>query len=165
MPEHMLDAWAVPNAARYRFRTVWTVPAAPGAAYEVLHDLREYPRWWPQVKEVRRAGEDAAEVVVRSVLPYYLRFLTRRTRTNPTEGILQVAMTGDLEGFSRWTILGGPSFSRLIFEEDVVTNKPLLNRLAIVARPAFKANHAWMMRDGEAGLRTYLAGFLRGQAS
>ena len=37
--------------------------------------------------------------------------------------------------------------------------KPLLRRLELIARPAFKANHSRMMRDGERGLRTYLAGY------
>jgi hypothetical protein len=31
-----------------------------------------------------------------------------------------------------------------------------------IARPAFRANHALMMRRGERGLRTYLAGFEHG---
>jgi len=35
----------------------------------------------------------------------------------------------------------------------------LLRRLELAARPAFKANHTKMMRDGERGLRTYLAGY------
>jgi hypothetical protein len=33
-----------------------------------------------------------------------------------------------------------------------------------VARPAFVANHALMMRHGRRGLRAYLAGLRRGQA-
>jgi hypothetical protein len=37
--------------------------------------------------------------------------------------------------------------------------------MAPVARPGFKANHAIMMRHGEAGLRTFMAGYARGAAA
>ena len=47
----------------------------------------------------------------------------------------------------------------------MVANKALLRRLAPIARPAFRANHALMMRHGERGLRTYLAGFEHGTQS
>ena len=53
--------------------------------------------------------------------------------------------------------------TRCVFDEHVVTNKGLLDRLAVVARPAFKANHTLMMRHGEAGLRTFLAGYRMGR--
>jgi hypothetical protein len=45
----------------------------------------------------------------------------------------------------------------------VIANKPLLRRLALVARPVFSANHRVMMYRGQAGLRTYAAGFARGR--
>ena len=45
-----------------------------------------------------------------------------------------------------------------VFDEEVVTTKRTLNVLAPVARPLFKLNHEFMMRHGEAGLRTFLAG-------
>ena len=67
-------------------------------------------------------------------------------------------LTGDLEGFSRWTIQEFPDGSRATFEEEVVANKKLLQRLDPIARPAFRANHKLMMSHGERGLRTYLAG-------
>ena len=39
-----------------------------------------------------------------------------------------------------------------------MTNQPLLNRLAPIARPFFVVNHALMMSHGQAGLRRYLGG-------
>jgi hypothetical protein len=47
----------------------------------------------------------------------------------------------------------------------VSTHKRLLDVLAPIARPGFKANHALMMRHGQQGLRTYMAGYSRGAAS
>jgi len=51
-----------------------------------------------------------------------------------------------------------PRLARLEISLQVVVNKRLLRRLAPVARPLFRANHAAMMRRGHRGLRAYLAG-------
>ena len=82
---------------------------------------------------------------------------------SPSMNLFEATMTGDLEGFSRWTIKPGPEGSVMRFDEEVTTNKRSLNLLAPIARPAFKANHTFMMRHGEAGLRTFLAGLRLGR--
>ena len=148
---------------RYRFRSVWHVRASVHEAYAVLRELTEYPRWWPEVKRATRLGDDAVALVCRSVLPYDLSFVAERGKEDRRAGLLEAKLSGDLEGVSRWTITGGSEASMLVFEEEVVTNKRLLNRLTPLARPAFIANHSLMMRNGERGLRTYLAGFRRGR--
>lgn len=128
----------------------------------VLRDPSTYPAWWPEVKEATSLGKDAYLMRVRSILPYDLLFTTTKVREDLSAGILEAWLTGDLEGSSRWLVAPIASGTRLIFEEEVTTHKPLLNRLALVAWPAFKANHAVMMRHGEAGLRAYLGDRHRG---
>jgi hypothetical protein len=142
----------------YRFRSVWTVDATPADVYAVLHDVEGYPRWWPEIKEVRSVDRDRAIFRVRSVLPYYLDFESARVTEDETAGVLKARLSGDLDGYSRWTIEGAGASTRAVFDEEVDTHKRLLNVLAPVARPAFRANHSFMMRHGEAGLRTFLAG-------
>ena len=69
-------------------------------------------------------------------------------------------MSGDLDGFSRWTVTdAGAGRTKAVFEEDVTARKALLRRLALIARPAFRANHTVMMRHGQHGLAVYLAGY------
>jgi hypothetical protein len=145
----------------YSFTSVWFVDAAPQDVFDVLADVGDYPAWWPEVKEVRRLDDDAVEARARSLLPYDLRFTMRPDRQDRDAGLLEVRMSGDLEGFSRFTITPATKGSRLLFEEEVLTNKPLLDRLAPIARPVFKLNHTLMMRHGLAGLKTYLAGYER----
>lgn len=145
--------------SRYEFRSIWHVNAAPDDVYAVLERLPDYPLWWPQVRTVTALGNDAYELVCRSSLPYDLRFTTRQVVRNPSDRVLEASMTGDLEGFSRWTISGDAHGTSAQFDEQVVATKTLLRRLELVARPAFKANHTRMMRDGERGLSTYLAGY------
>lgn len=143
---------------RYRFRSVWSAQAPFEKVCALLREPGTYPLWWPEVKEATKLSEGAYGMRVRSFLPYDLLFTTTRVRDDPAAGILEASLTGDIEGSSRWLIARTASGARIIFEEEVTTHKPLLNRLALVARPALKANHAVMMRHGQAGLRAHLAG-------
>ena len=143
----------------YKFRSTWHVSAAPNDVYAVLERLPDYPLWWPQVRSATPAGNDTYELVCRSALPYELRFTTKQTVRDPVDRVLEASLSGDLEGFSRWTVSFDSNATLATFDEQVVATKPLLRRLELVARPAFRANHTRMMRDGERGLRTYLAGY------
>ena len=149
------------SLSHYSFTSEWRVDADPNDLFEVLSDIGDYPAWWPEVKRVVRIGEKRVAAHVRSVLPYDLDFEMEQVAEDRRRGVLEVRMTGDLQGLSRWTISRSTDGSRLLFEEDVEATKPLLVRFAPVARPAFKLNHSFMMRHGEAGLRTYMAGFRR----
>ena len=127
------------NLNFYSFRSTWTVDLPPESAYSLLREIGEYIR-------------------ARALLPYDLWFVGEPNEY-PEECALELKMTGDLEGFSRFTIEADGGGSRLLFEEQVVANKPLLRRLALIARPLFVANHWLMMRRGQAGLRTFAAGY------
>lgn len=147
-----------PRRARYRFRTVWELPAPATTAYAVLGDLGSYPLWWPQVRRVEELDAGRVELLCRAMLPYHLRFVVHRPVADPGRRVLEAELAGDLEGFSRWTVRPDGERSRALFEEEVTTSRPLLNALAPVARPLLRMNHAWMMRSGERGLRSFLAG-------
>ncbi|MET9907898.1 SRPBCC family protein [Streptomyces sp. NPDC006476] len=140
----------------YRFRSLWALPLPPAAVYEVLERAEEYPRWWPQVREVTRLDDSSGVVVVRSVLPYDLRFTARETRRDPVAGVLEVSMSGDLDGWARWTVSAGPGGTLARYDQVVDVDKPLLRWLAVPGRPFFRANHRLMMRAGRRGLLAYL---------
>ena len=150
----------VPDFTAYEFRSTWSVAAPPEHAYRVLRRVDLYPLWWPEVKQAAQISEQSYDLICKSVLPYELRFTILRLKEEP--GVLEVGMAGDLEGFSRWSIEGSSTGSSCLFEEEVVTNKRMLNLLAPAARPLFIANHWFMMRHGEAGLRTFMAGYVMG---
>ncbi|MER6419186.1 SRPBCC family protein [Streptomyces sp. NPDC001137] len=140
----------------YRFRSLWALPAPPATVYEVLERAEEYPRWWPQVREVTRLDDTSGVIRIRSLLPYNLHFTARETRRDPAAGVLEIAMSGDLEGWARWTITAGGAGTLARFEQAVVVHKPLLRRFAVPGRPVFRANHRLMMRAGRRGLVAYL---------
>ena len=145
--------------SRYEFHSTWHLSAAPDDVYAVLERVPDYPLWWPQVRHVTPTGDFTFVLVCRSSLPYDLRFTITQAVRDPDTRVLEATMAGDLEGFSRWTITAGANGTSATFDEEVVATKALLRRLELIARPAFKANHTRMMRDGERGLRTYLAGY------
>jgi hypothetical protein len=115
------------------------------------------------VKEARKLDEDHLWMRTRAVLPYDLSFMLVRRVADPRSGTLEAQLEGDLDGTIRWEIAPAGDGSVITFIERVVTRKPLLERLAPVARIAFIANHALMMRHGQAGLRVYLAGYRLGE--
>jgi hypothetical protein len=136
------------NVNRYTFRHLWWLPARPASVYFVLERIQDYPLWWPEVRSVRRfdADVDAAEIVIRSVLPYDLALVARHSRRDPEAGVLEAELSGDVAGFARWWLTAADGGSSVLYEQQVEACKPLLRRLGLVARPAFRANHWLMMR-------------------
>lgn len=145
----------------YRFRGVWRLAAPASAVYAALEDVRSYPLWWPEIREARETDEESGELVVRALLPYRLVIGLESTRRDPAAGVLEAAMRGDLDGWSRFTVAAdgpGGARSRVLFEEDARPGKSLLRRLALPLHPLFRANHAVMMYRGRQGLAAYLTG-------
>jgi uncharacterized protein YndB with AHSA1/START domain len=146
----------------YRFQNVWRLRFTPEEVYRALEDIGGYPRWWPEVRAVDRIDDDTVRIVARSSLPYSLIFEATDSRQDDQAGVLEARMRGDLEGFSRWTLRHEGDGTHATFEEEVITRKKSLRRLAVVARPFFRLNHSLMMRNGRRGLRVYLAGYRAG---
>lgn len=140
----------------YRFRARWALPAPPAAVYPVLERAEEYPRWWPQVREVNRIDDTTGVIRIRASLPYTLTFTAREVCRDPAAGVLEVAMTGDLEGWARWTLTADEAGTLARYDQEVDLNRALLRRFAAPGRPVFRLNHALMMRAGRRGLVAHL---------
>ncbi len=120
---------------------------------ETVLDLERYPEWWPQVRAVARMGPDTARVLCRSVLPYTLDLvLDAVSREAP---LLEVAVSGDLEGWVRWTVTPVSGGTRTDFSQQVAVAGALAAS-SFVVRPLLKWNHHRMMRGCEHGLRDRL---------
>jgi hypothetical protein len=160
--EHQLPASLRARLARrlnhFRFESVWDLDRPCDEVFHVLQDLFSYSSWWPEVKKVQVVDDTTAYVMVRALLPYTLRFQLEQQLAAPEAGVLQASMTGDLQGWSRWTLSPSAGGCRLRFEEEVWVNRFLLKVLSPVARPLLAANHYVMMRRGERGLRQFLRG-------
>lgn len=148
----------------YVFRSVWHVRTPFEDVWEVLSDVTTYADWWPEVRSVTPMGDGRYRMVARSLLPYELRFVSEEDPTDRGRGVIDARLSGDLVGTARFSITEEGEWCRIVYDQEVDTNRTLLNVLAPVARLPFVYNHTLMMRHGEAGLRAYLAGYLRGKA-
>ncbi|MEV5014820.1 SRPBCC family protein [Streptomyces sp. NPDC053780] len=141
---------------QYRFRSLWTLPAPAPDVYRALERIEDYPRWWPQVREVTRLDDTSGLLRFRSLFPYDLTATLYQGHRDPAAGVLEVAMRGDMEGWARWTVTPHGSGTLARYDQEVEVRKPLLRRLAVPGRPLFRANHRLMMRAGRRGLAAYL---------
>ncbi|MCU1686337.1 MAG: polyketide cyclase [Amycolatopsis sp.] len=144
-------------SGRYRFRSTWLLAAAPETVFGAVVDLEKYPDWWADVRSVQKIDEDTAELVCRSVLPYSLVLRMRRAEQDVRAGRLRVDLSGDLEGVLAGSVCEVDGGTRLEIVQEVVAHKALIQRLDLVARPVFRANHALMMQRGKRGLTAHLA--------
>ncbi|MFJ1810396.1 MULTISPECIES: SRPBCC family protein [unclassified Streptomyces] len=141
---------------RYRFRSLWALPAPPARVYDALERVEEYPRWWRQVREVNRVDGATGVIRIRALLPYDMTFTAREVRRDAAAGILESAFSGDIDGWARWTVTADGSGTLARYDQVVQVGKPLLRVLAVPGRPLFRLNHRLMMRAGRRGLAAYL---------
>lgn len=146
------------STTRYRFRTRWWLPADRRTVFAALTDLADYPRWWPDVRSVRHLDEDAADVRVRSTLPFTLALVLRRREQDERTGRLVVRIGGDLCGVLRAEVVPDGLGTRVDFDQEVEVASRLLRVLSPWLRPALRLNHAAMTRRGRRGLARRLAG-------
>jgi len=138
----------------YAFSGSWTVQAARARVQQVLVDLERYPQWWPQVLAVASLGSDDARALCRSSLPYTLDLALHAVRREPA--LLEVRITGDLDGTATWRLSDLGSCTRLDFDQEVTVGG-WLAVLSPAVRPVLRWNHARMMKGCVEGLRARLA--------
>ena len=142
----------------FRFNHEWDLDVPAGSVFAALADVERYPTWWPQVRTAERIDADSGRTAIRSFLPYTLDLVLRRVVEDASTGRLQVEVSGDLEGWCRWVVRdrGDGHSARAQFEQEARVTPRLLARTAWVTGPLLRANHAWMMRCGQAGLSDHL---------
>jgi hypothetical protein len=140
----------------FRFHHQWRLPASVPRVYAALADVERYAAWWPQVRSAERIDEDSGRTAIRSFLPYTLHLVLRRDVEDERDGLLRVAVAGDLEGWCQWRLQADPGGTTATFDQQATITPALLARTASVTAPLLRANHSWMMRSGRAGLAAYL---------
>lgn len=142
--------------------TCWTIPAPIEAVWAALHDVQQWPTWWPYVKQVTEIEPGDAdgvgarhEFVWATRLPYRIAFEMRTTRVlRPL--LIEGRASGDLNGTGRWDLEPVANGTRVRYEWRVSADKPWMRRLALLLRPVYVWNHNGVMRGGERGLLRHL---------
>ena len=62
----------------------------------------------------------------------------------------------NIRWIGRWRLFEQDGVTAAIYEWNVRTTKAWMNALAPIARPIFKANHDWGMRNGATGIADLL---------
>jgi uncharacterized protein YndB with AHSA1/START domain len=148
--------------AEYSFLTTWLLESPRRPVWDAIHAQERWPEWWRGVEavEVLRPGEDGgpgevARQVWKSLLPYRVEFEVTTTRVEEPR-LLEARAVGELEGTGRWRLFEEDGATAVLYEWNVQTTKPWMNRLAPLARPAFEWNHDWVMARGGEGIARLL---------
>jgi uncharacterized protein YndB with AHSA1/START domain len=146
----------------YRFLTTWLLEADRERVWDAIHEAERWPEWWQGVLEAEQLSDgDAAGVgqqsryVWKAKLPYRVEFLIRSTRVERPH-LLEGEASGELAGVGRWRLFEQGDVTAVIYEWNVRTTRAWMNLLAPLARPAFKANHDYVMRNGGEGIAKLL---------
>jgi len=148
--------------AEYRFLTTWLLEADRERVWDAIYESERWPEWWKGVLEAEKLEEgDESGVgqfgryVWKAKLPYRVEFFIRTTLVD-RPGRLEGDASGELAGTGRWRLLEEDGVTAVIYEWNVRTTRSWMNLLAPLARPAFKGNHDYVMRNGGEGLARLL---------
>jgi hypothetical protein len=144
--------------ADYAFLTTWLLDSPRLPVWEAIHDQASWPSWWRGVEEaveLRPGDEDGvgsiSHMVWRSLLPYRVSFEVTTTRVD-RPNLMEGHAVGELEGIGRWRLYERDGVTAVLYEWNVATTRPWMNRLAPLLRPAFEWNHDWVMARGGEGI-------------
>jgi uncharacterized protein YndB with AHSA1/START domain len=148
--------------AEYRFLTTWLLEAPREPIWDAIYDSERWPEWWHGVLEADKIEEgdetgvgQYGRYVWKSKLPYKLEFFVRTTKVEKPH-LLEGNAEGELAGIGRWRLFEQGGVTAALYEWNVRTTRAWMNLLAPAARPFFKVNHDYVMRNGGHGLAKLL---------
>ncbi|MEZ5076257.1 MAG: SRPBCC family protein [Solirubrobacterales bacterium] len=148
--------------SEYAFLTTWLLEVPRDEVWETIHDQARWPEWWHGVEEAveLRPGDadgvgTVSRMVWKSALPYRVRFEVTTTRVEYPE-LMEGQAVGELEGVGRWRLYEEGGVTAVLYEWNVATTRPWMNRLAPLLRPVFEWNHDWVMARGGEGIAARL---------
>ena len=148
----------------YRIVSHWRAAGRIEDIYAILVDAESLPLWWPEAyRSVRTLAEGDADgvgrvtaITTRGALPYNVNWQVTLTEVRaPT--LIRLDASGDVEGRGEWQLQQEGGDVTLRYDWRVRVGKRWMQRFEWLLKPAFVANHNWVMRRGERGLRGELA--------
>lgn len=148
--------------------STWHLPATPEQVWAIIADIdMSWPNWWPHctfaAPLVRTETKGASHADILKATTAYLNFkaslgYTLTVSIHPTEVVapreIDFDAGGHLEGTGRVTLSpeSQGEATRMNIEWRVSPTQRWMKFFTPIAAPAFKAAHAFMMRQGEKGL-------------
>ncbi|WP_019145749.1 SRPBCC family protein [Aeromicrobium massiliense] len=144
--------------ARYQLHSRWRLPADVDHAWDVVESLlaSDDPfAWWSAVT-VEGRDADGIHVVTSSRLGYVLRFVLDDVQVQRPDRVT-VRASGDLQGQGIVRIRPDGPCSAIEVDWEVETTRRWMRVVGPVARPAFVAAHAQVMRQGRKAFVRWLS--------
>jgi uncharacterized protein YndB with AHSA1/START domain len=147
-------------AARYHFRSEFTLTSSRDAVWTTLIAAEEWPSWWRWLKRIESIREATSEAGVGAVnrlhigspTGYGFKFEGEITDVDRLRRI-DMNLSGEIVGRVRYLLSDDPSGgTRVSYAQLVETPKWWMNLLAPIARPGFNWNHDKLMTDFGRGL-------------
>jgi hypothetical protein len=145
---------------RYNLASRWQFNATPDQVWQAIGDPKVWSQWWSSVSVQMVPSEsptcpEAARCTWRTPLGYRLTvILTPTLLQAPT--LSEFTANGELVGNGTCRLFATASKTNVNITWNVATTKPWMNQFAFLLGPAFRINHAWIMRSGEASLKKWL---------
>lgn len=147
----------------YLFVDKFTAPCNVETAYQYIHRIEEYPRWWGKVYKKIVKLKDAPQdkpgaryaVTVGGFLPYLLTLENEITHID-WPNLIQFKAVGDLQGKGTWSFREVPGGTEVTFDWRVAANKEVIRWLSFLLKPLFRANHVFCVRKADEGIRNDL---------
>jgi uncharacterized protein YndB with AHSA1/START domain len=152
----------------YDWTTEWTIDAPRDEVFRVLSTPEEQRHWWPSMVvecvEPLPDNPDGRIITyrvlqapsVRRIAPPFI--LVSTTADVEHDRRTRAVVTGDLAGVLDTLLYDRPDGgTRIVYHWYTRVTNPVMNALGFVMTPVFRASHDHVMREGEAGLRAYLA--------
>ena len=142
-------------ASPFHFERTWELEVTPQRFWATISRTEEYRDWWSWLKEFEANGLEEGDewrAVIQSPLPYVLRVRLRVERVVPEE-LLEMSVTGDLEGSARLALTPADAGSAIDVSWEMAPRSRAFQVAAVVARPLLRWSHEWVLARGLAQFR------------
>jgi uncharacterized protein YndB with AHSA1/START domain len=140
----------------------WRIAAPVERVWSALVEPEAWPRWWPDVREVRTLERGRADglgsvlrIAWRTRLPYRLCIDVEAIEVVRHER-LRARARGELRGEGLWLLRAEGACTDVTYVWRVELAKPWMRLLAPLLAPLFRWSHAAVMRAGGNGLARHL---------
>jgi hypothetical protein len=151
-------------AGQLELTEIWRISASPEEAFDVLFEIKDFPRWWPasfiSAREIQ-GGDEAGigrvvSVETRARLPGTLAWQLNVTAADRPHWF-EAELWGDLGGTIRWSILPAADGSDVRCDLKILYRKPGTGALWPLIRQLFAAGMRWTLARGRESLELELA--------
>lgn len=150
------------SGPHYHFITRWRMEGKSADAYEILSDPLNFLNWWKGVglgvRELKRGDESGLNKVVEFRMKAFYALCWQSCSVEAQRPRrFSFEATGDFSGRGTWTFDQDGQWVNIVFDWNILAEKPFLKNFSFLLRPFFITNHNRVMARWEKALRRELS--------